>query len=99
MQFGIGLLGRGWTIEGARERCLANTMAPRWNFAAHASTYAAKVAAETVLSEVPATLDLSDAGLVVQLANCCPPIRPGEAPMVREAFLSEYGHMTEDVAA
>lgn len=94
MQFGIGILGRGWTIEGAVKTSLANTMPPRSNFARHAGCYAAKVAAETVLSENPRPLDLSDDGLVTQLAGCCPAIRPSEAHMVRAAFLRNYGVLT-----
>lgn len=90
MQFGVGLLGAGWTIEGAIERQLANALPASLNFHLYAEGYAAKIAAETVLSEIPSTPDLTDTGIVKKCAGCARPVRPSEASMVRDAFLGAY---------
>lgn len=98
MQFGIGLLGAGWSLEGAIERQLANALPPGKNFHLHAGCYAAKIAAETVLSERPRIPDLSNDGIVIQCAGCARPVRPSEAPMVRDAFLAVYSGYLKEVA-
>jgi hypothetical protein len=90
MQFGIGLLGAGWTLEGQTERQLASTLPPGRNFRLHAACYAAKIAAETILSEPPTTPDLSDEGIVRRCAGAARPVRPSETAMVRKAFVEEY---------
>jgi hypothetical protein len=92
MQFGVGLLGAGWTPEFAREKVCLNADPARKNFHLHATCYAAKVAAETILAEPPSIPDLSDAALLYQLGTCAPAPRPSEVHMVREAFLAEYGN-------
>jgi hypothetical protein len=97
MQFGIGLLGKGWTIEKATEAVLANTFAPHRNFHLHASRYAGKIAKETILSEHPTMPDLTDEGIVQQLAGCARPVRPSEAGMVREAFNAEYDDWPQSI--
>lgn len=99
MQFGVGLLGRNWTLEGAIKDELANTLPANPNFHRFASNYAAKIAAETVLSEHPNLPDLTDAGIVTRCAACARPVRPSEAPMVRKAFIKEYGHLLEEESA
>lgn len=91
MEFGVGLLGQGWTLEGETERQLANTLPPNKNFHLYARNYSAKIAAETVLYETPNVPDLSDEGIVRRCAGCARPVRPSEAPMVRDAFIKEYG--------
>jgi hypothetical protein len=91
MQFGVGLLGAGWTLEGAIERQLANTLPANPNFHRFASNYAAKIAAETVLADYPTFPDLTTEGIVRRCAGCARPVRPSEAPMVRKAFIKEYG--------
>lgn len=99
MQFGVGLLGQGWTLEGQLARLRANTDGPRDNFHLHASCFAAKIAADTILSEFPTTPDLSDDGIVEHCAPCALPVRPSEAYMVREAFVSEYGQQSFELGA
>lgn len=98
MQFGVGLLGAGWTLECAIERQLANTLPANPNFHLHAAKYAAKIAAETILSDYPSIPDLTNEGIVRRCAGCARPVRPSEAPMVREAFNKEY-NMYLQVAA
>lgn len=90
MQFGIGLLGNGWTLEGKVERLLSSETAAHPNFHLHAHRYAAKIAKETILSENPTIPDLSDAGIVRQCAGCAKAVRPSEAAMVRQSFIKEY---------
>ena len=99
MQFGVGLLGQGWTLEGAIKDQLANSRPANPNFHHFAANYAAKIAAETILSEYPTSPDLTDAGIVTICAACARPVRPSEAPMVREAFIKEYGVYLAGVAA
>lgn len=98
MQFGVGLLGRDWTLEGAINDQLANSLPANPNFHRFAANYAAKIAAETILAEHPTSPDLTDAAIVTRCAACARPVRPSEAPMVREAFIKEYG-MYLDAAA
>lgn len=98
MQFGVGLLGAGWTLEGAIERQLSNTLPANPNFHLHASKYAAKIAAETFLADYPSFPDLTDEGIVRRCAGCARPVRPSEAKMVRDAFNKEY-HMYWQVVA
>lgn len=98
MQFGVGLLGAGWTLEGAIERQLANTLPANPNFYLHAGKYAAKIAAETILSDSPTFPDLSNDGIVRRCAGCARPVRPSEAPMVREAFNKEYCMYLQEAA-
>ena len=98
MEFGVGLLGQGWTIEEATERLLESTTPANPNFHLFSANYAAKVAAETVLSDHPSIPDLTDEGIVRRCAACARPVRMTEAPMVREAFLSEYKHYLEVAA-
>lgn len=90
MQFGVGLLGKGYTIEGATERLLASDAGPHVKFQIHAGRYAAKIAKETVLSERATIPDLTDEGIVRRCAGCARPVRLSEAGMVRDTFLSEY---------
>jgi hypothetical protein len=90
MEFGVGLLGQGWTIEEATDQLLASNKPANPNFHRFAANYAAKVAAETVLSDHQSIPDLTDEGIVRRCAACARPVRMSEAPMVREAFLSEY---------
>ena len=85
-------LGSTWDEEEHRERLRADTRPPREAFHLHAAKYAAKVAAETIRAEPPRAADLSDDALIEQLALCGQPPRPSEVPLVREAFLAEYGH-------
>jgi hypothetical protein len=98
MEFGVGLLGQGWTLEGETERQLANTLPPNKNFHLVATKYAAKIAAETILYDPPHFPDLTDEGIVRRCAGCARPVRPSEAPMVREAFNKEYGMYLEAAA-
>jgi hypothetical protein len=98
MQFGVGLLGRDWTLEGAIKDQLANTLPANPNFHRFAANYAAKIAAETILSEHPNSPDLTDAGIVTRCAACARPVRLSEATMVRAAFLAEYGTYLEVAA-
>lgn len=98
MEFGVGLLGRDWTLEGAIKDQLANTLPANPNFHRFAANYAAKIAAETILAEHPNTPDLTEAGIVTRCAACARPVRPSEAGMVRDAFLSEYSDYLEDAA-
>lgn len=90
MQFGIGILGRRWTAEFAREQAAGNAQPARRNFGHHARCYAAKLAAETLLAEPPTEPDLSDEALISRFATCALMVRPSEIHMVREAFVSEY---------
>src|SRR5690606_22705102 len=89
MQFGIGLLGRGYDPVKKIAEMLANTkpanISPR-----RASMSAAKVAAESILAEPPIPPDLTNAGIVRLMANCARAVRPSEAPAVRAAFIAEY---------
>ncbi len=98
MQFGIGILGKGWTLENATDLVLANTAKPHPNFKQHASRYAGKIAKETILSEHPTAPDLTDEGIARQCAGCARPVRPSEAVMVREAFNAEYQEEMERAA-
>lgn len=98
MQFGVGLLGKGWTLELVTERLLASTLPPHRNFRSHAGKYAGKIAKETILSEHPTIPDLTTEGIVRRCAGCARPVRPSEAGMVRHAFIEEYG-ATLEVAA
>ena len=98
MEFGVGLLGQGWNVEEVIDRLLSSDTPASPNFHLKASNYAAKIAAETVLSEWPSEPDLSTEGIVVRCANCARPVRVSEAPMVRDAFLTEYGHLLRDAA-
>ena len=98
MEFGVGLLGKDWTLEGAIKDELANTRPANPNFHRFAANYAAKIAAETVLSEYPHLPDLTDSGIVTRCAACARPVRPSEAPMVREAFILEYGALLQAAA-
>jgi len=91
MQFGIGLLGAGWTIEGAAARLLAGDTPPSPNFHLHAAKYAGKIAKETVLSDYPSLPDLTNEGIVRRCAGCSRPVRMSEARLVRDAFMIEYG--------
>ena len=93
MQFGIGLIGRGWTVEGQLERVRADTRTPRKNFEHRVHMYVAKVAAMTIFAEPPTAPDLSDDGIVALCGPCVSPVRPSEAPLVRQAFIREYGDM------
>ena len=90
MEFGVGLLGQGWTVEGVIDRLLSSDTPANPNFHRFASNYAAKIAAETVLSEWPSEPDLTNEGIVRRCAACARPVRVSEAPMVREAFLAGY---------
>lgn len=90
MQFGIGLLGNGWTLEGKAASLLSSRAKAHPNFRSHAHRYAAKIAKETILSDNYSTPDLSDEGIVRRCAGCAKAVRLSEAPMVREAFLNEY---------
>lgn len=98
MQFGIGILGKGWTLEKATELVLANRAAAHPNFPTYADRYAGKIAKETVLSDRPSLPDLSDEGIVRRCAGCARPVRPSEASMVRAAFESKYGYLMKEVA-
>lgn len=91
MQFGVGILGAGWTEEKARQQARTNTAPARPNFHRHAGCYAAKLAAETICSERPTVPDLSDEALLDRFATCALMVRPSEVHMVRDAFLAEYG--------
>ena len=85
-------LGSTWDEKEHREHLRADTRPPREVFHLHAANYAAKVAAETIRADPPRAADLRDDALIEQLALCGSPPRPSEVPMVREAFLAEYGH-------
>ncbi len=91
MQFGIGILGKGWNSEGAIRLALDDARPASSRFPAHAAKYAAKLAADTILSEPSSDPDLTDAGLVRHFALCARPVRWSEAHMVRDAFLATYG--------
>lgn len=93
MQFGIGLLGRGWTPEFAIEQVLANKAPARGNFTLHAACYAAKLAADTILAEPPSSPDLDDRALTIHFATSALPVRPSEVGMVRAAFVEQYGQV------
>lgn len=95
MQFGVGILGRGWTAEATIQRQLENTRPAGKNMHLHASCYAAKLAAESVFYDPPQTIDLSDDGLIARLALCARPVRRSEVGMIRDAYLAEYGHLLE----
>jgi hypothetical protein len=58
------------------------------------TAYAAKIAAETILSEPPTTPDLSDEGIARQLANCVVPPKPNQLADIRAAFCAEYTDLT-----
>jgi hypothetical protein len=90
MQFGVGLLGNGWKVEQQHERMRADERPARENFAHHAECYAAKIAAETVLSDLPSLPDLTNEGLIQMLGGCALPPRPSEFQMIRDAFEASY---------
>jgi len=98
MQFGIGLLGKGWTIEGATARLLASDTPPGANFHLHAANYAGKIAKETILSDHPSVPDLTDEGIVRRCAGCARPVRMSEADLVRAAFVADYSDHLKEVA-
>jgi hypothetical protein len=98
MQFGIGILGAGWSIELATKTALSNTLPPHPNFHLHAGRYAGKIAKQTILSEHYSLPDLSDDGIVRASAGCARSVRPSEASMVREAFIQDYGSYMEAAA-
>lgn len=98
MEFGVGLLGQGWKVEEVIDRLLSSDTPANPNFHLKASNYAAKIAAETVLSEWPSEPDLSTEGIVTRCANCARPVRVSESAMVRAAFLEEYGHLLSEAA-
>lgn len=98
MQFGIGLLGNGWSLEGKVASLLSSNAEAHPNFQSHAHRYAAKIAKETILSEHPSMPDLSNDGIVSRCAGCAKAVRPSEALMVREAFIKEYGMYLEMAA-
>lgn len=100
MQFGVGILGRGWTAEGQIAKVLSDESPTRVNMHHHAACYAAKIAAESLFAEPPSAPDLSDEGILTGMALCALPVRRAEVGLVRDAFFSAYWrNNTKEAAA
>lgn len=95
MQFGIGILGKNYDPAAALARLLVDERPARKNFPAHAECHAAKLAAETLLSEPPTIPDLSDDALIRRFAKCALSVHRSEVAMVRDAFIRTYAQAVE----
>lgn len=68
---------------------------PRW--AAKAHRYAAKFAAETVSYEPPEWVEPTDEAFAECFKNCARVPAPSVYPLIREAFLAEYGALRDSL--